>query len=241
MQFAAAGVAAFAAVGAAAAATAPIAQSGEEMPDIADLRERIQEIEEVSEDEDDVLTPTGIIPVVGTSLERIALQPDKDVFLLKYTSGCPACLAYRTLLEQVAIACEDVDSLVIGFYRSDLNFCNTSLYNEEELLSDPVPKLFPARAVSSGGADAEEPTAQSMEMKVSQSESIVRWLHTHATHKFDLELVLSRLRETHESTDQELIKRFKQFSLDMCQEDAARGKLRSGSESTYYRSLCDPT
>ena len=30
--------------------------------------------------------------------------------------------------------------------------------------------------------------------------------------------------------DKQLIERFKQFSLTMCKEDAARGKVRSGGE-----------
>jgi len=59
-------------------------------------------------------------------------------------------------------------------------------------------------------------------------------------HKLDLEAALQRVRDSNAATDLLLLERFQNFSLKMCQDDAAAGKVRSGGEATYYRSLCDP-
>lgn len=179
--------------------------------------------------------PLGVVDVVGSALESTVKEGVQDVFLLKFTAGCPTCLAFKTLLEQVAVATQDIESLKIGFYRSDLNFSKSPCFDHEEMVSDPIPKLFPAAA-----ADGIQPPGETMGMKVSQSESIVRWINDRATHKFDVDKVIARLQSTHDATDDKLIERYKEFNLENCAEEAKRGSVRKGPEATYYRSLCDP-
>lgn len=188
---------------------------------------------------EDVSLPTasGAKHVIGKELEALVTKPQKDVFILKYTAHCPSCLIFRTLTEQLAAAFKDVDTITIGLYRSDLNFCNSPAYTKPELVSDPVPKLFPAVK------GKKEVPGIAMELKISQSEAILKWLYDNCTHKFDYDAVLKKLRETHAITDETLISRYEAFNYQTGLKDSGKAdwnNKKAGSYHTFYSSLCDP-
>jgi len=129
-----------------------------------------------------------------------------------------------------------VDTVVIGLYRSDLNYCNIPAYTKSEHVSDPVPKLFPAVAHKKSRPGV------TMDLKTCQSETILKWLHENCTHKFDYDKVLKRLRETHAVTDELLIKRYEEFNYKTGIRDAKKpnwDNRKMGSYFGFYMSLCD--
>jgi len=169
----------------------------------------------------------GVFSANAANLDALAMDPTRDVLVLKFSDHCPACICLVHITRQICKALEStgIRSLRIVHYNSDNNFSqSTQSFTKDEKLANPIIKLFPAKSTSSssstpvtgseGESNAEElpaidettdPPSHTLTMKMGTASKIMKYIHGVAQ-PFDVEAVQNSLNESNEATIDDMLK-----------------------------------
>jgi len=116
----------------------------------------------------------SVIKVVGDTWEQI-IDGSRDVLLHQYAPWCKHCAAIMPVLTELADSLQHVTTLVIAKIDAILNDAPTA---ELKASSYPTIQFFPAG----------RPTNPVLYEGTRSKESLMEFLYTHATHKFETEV-----------------------------------------------------
>jgi len=128
-------------------------------------------------------------------IKQTAFHPDKDVLVDFYFQACHNCHLTFPVLRQVAQALEGVESIEVVSADPDratiTRLIEEGLFSRSELFETPSLVLLPAGASVSDQQERKAVWTSGPELRTTGA-NLLRFLHRHATHKFDLDAALAR-------------------------------------------------
>jgi len=133
--------------------------------------------------------PGELVQVVADNVEEVVYREDKDTLLELYAPFCDTCKLLKFVLAQAAEALSDVPTVVIAQMNGQANY-KPGFLPIEEASAFPLLKIFPGGDKSK---TAEWP--EDTHSGVYNAASVIRFIHKHAKHKFDLDKALQKCKE----------------------------------------------